>query len=168
MKPPVNRTVELHGQIDDEMANVVIAQMLFLQMQDSRAPITLDIDSQGGSVTASLAIVDTMDFLTPTVATRCRSMAAGTALLILASGRKGHRSALADSDFQMVRTVGGATTGSQPEARIFFERLQRRLASLFACASGRSEQEITSLMNDETVFTADGLLAFGMIDRVES
>jgi len=167
MKPPVNRTVELHGQIDDEMANVVIAQMLFLQMQDSRAPITVDIDSPGGSVTASLAIVDTMDFLTPIVATRCRHMAAGTALLILANGRKGHRSAHADSDFQMVRLVGGTIAGSPSEARIFIERLQRRLASLFARASGRSAQEITSLMNDETFFSADGLLAFGMIDRVE-
>jgi len=67
----------------------------------------------------------------------------------------------------VVRLVGGTIAGSPSEARIFIERLQRRLASLFARASGRSAQEITSPMNDETFFSADGLLAFGMIDRVE-
>ena len=165
MNPSADRTVWIRDQITDEVANTAIAQLLFHQMQDRKAPVRLMIDSHGGSVTASLAIVDTIKFLTNPVHTVCRGQAAGMALFILGSGTKGFRSAGSDAHFQFTRIVFREITA---ETVHFVEKLRRRLVDSLAAESGQAAPTVARYMEDETVFSAAGLLAFGLIDRIDT
>src|SRR3989344_3387109 len=102
------RIIFLTGPIDDDVANIVIAQLLFLQNEDSKKDISLYINSPGGSVTAGLAILDTMNYIKPDVATVCVGIAASAAAVILAAGQKGKRFALPNAEVMIHQPWGGA------------------------------------------------------------
>src|SRR5947209_5077032 len=103
-----DRIIFLQGQVDDESANLIVAQMLFLQFEDPKADIHLYINSPGGSVTAGLAIYDTMHFVTCDVATYCIGLAASMGALILAGGTKTKRNALPHAEIMIHQVLGGA------------------------------------------------------------
>ena len=116
-----DRIIFIGTSIDDQIANLVIAQMLFLQMEDPKKDIHLYINSPGGSVTAGLAIYDTMQFVTCDVTTYCMGMAASMGAVILAAGTKGKRFALPNSDIMIHQVSGGAQgTASDVERSVEF------------------------------------------------
>src|SRR5215207_9252288 len=119
-----DRIIFLQGAIDDTSANLIVAQMLFLQFDDPKADIHLYINSPGGSVTAGMAIYDTMYYVTCDVATYCIGMAASMAATLLAAGTKGKRNALPHSEVMIHQVLGGAQ-GSTPEMLIRAKHLFR-------------------------------------------
>jgi ATP-dependent Clp protease, protease subunit len=162
-----DRNIFLRGQIDDDVARDIIAQLLFYQMDDAKAPVRLTIDSYGGSVTAALAILDTIKFFKNQVHTHCRGEAIGSALLLLGSGTKGFRSAASDARFGFVRLQFDLSKAGSDAAH-FIEKLQRRFITQFAEESGQPEPTIAQCMEGETQFTTDGLLRFGLIDQIHA
>src|SRR5213075_849951 len=129
-----DRIVFIGTPIDDHIANLVIAQMLFLQMSDGKKDINMYINSPGGSVTAGLAIYDTMQFLTCAVNTYCIGMAASMGAVLLAAGTKGKRYALPNSDIMIHQVSGGAQgTASDVERTVeFMYSLKKRLNAILA------------------------------------
>src|SRR6187397_1338298 len=140
----VDRIVFLGTPIDDMVANVIIAQLLFLQMTDPKKDIHLYINSPGGSVTAGLAIYDTMQFLTCDVNTYCIGMAASMGAVLLAAGTKGKRFALPNSDIMIHQVSGGAQgTASDVERTVeFMFKLKKRLIRILADHTGKPFEEV--------------------------
>src|SRR5580698_8627984 len=140
-----DRIIFLGTAIDDGVANSVIAQLLFLQMDDGKKDINLYINSPGGSVTAGLAIYDRMQFLTCDVNTYCIGMAASMGAVLLAAGTKGKRYALPNSDIMIHHVSGGAQgTASDVERTVeFMFKLKKRLIKILALHSGKSEEQIS-------------------------
>src|ERR1700704_5459118 len=137
----VDRIVFLGTPIDDMVANVIIAQLLFLQMSDPKKDIHLYINSPGGSVTAGLAIYDTMQFLTCDVNTYCIGMAASMGAVLLAAGTKGKRYALPNSDIMIHQVSGGAQgTASDVERTVeYMYKLKKRLITILSKHTGKEE-----------------------------
>src|SRR5437667_152895 len=129
-----DRIVFIGTPIDDHIANLVIAQLLFLQMEDSKKDINMYINSPGGSVSSGLAIYDTMQFMTCDVNTYCVGMAASMAAVLLAAGTKGKRYALPNSDIMIHQVSGGAQgTASDVERTVeYMFKLKKRLIHLLA------------------------------------
>src|SRR5580698_8978969 len=140
-----DRIVFIGTAIDDSVANAVIAQLLFLQMDDAKKDINIYINSPGGSVTAGLAIYDTMQFLTCDVNTYCIGMAASMGAVLLCAGTKGRRYALPNSDIMIHQVSGGAQgTASDVERTVeFMYKLKKRLIKILALHSGKSEEQIS-------------------------
>src|SRR5213075_903806 len=139
-----DRIVFIGTPIDDHIANLVIAQLLFLQMEDGKKDINLYIHSPGGSVTAGLAIYDTMQFLTCDVNTYCIGMAASMGAVLLAACTKGKRFALPNSDIMIHQVSGGAQgTASDVERTVeFMFKLKKRLIRILADHTGKSEEVV--------------------------
>src|SRR6201982_2806907 len=139
-----DRIVFIGTAIDDHVANLVVAQMLFLQMEDPKRDINLYINSPGGSVTAGLAIYDTMQFVTCDVATYCVGVAASMGAVLLTAGTKGKRDAVPNSDIMIHQVSGGAQgTASDVERTVeYMFRLKKRLIKIMAHHTGRSEDRI--------------------------
>lgn len=154
------RIVTLADVIDDELANLVIAKLLFLEHADPLPDVTLHIDSPGGSVTASLSVCDVMHELRPPVSTWCIGAAEGAALLVLSAGARGKRFAHEAARLKFVPVVGGG--GASPELR----RLEGALVHAFAQATGQSPSRIRRACRDAESFTADEAVRFGLIDAV--
>src|SRR5438477_12246938 len=134
-----DRIVFLGTPIDDHVANAVIAQLLFLQMDDAKKDINIYVNSPGGSVTAGLAIYDTMQFLTCDVNTYCIGMAASMGAVLLAAGTKGKRYALPNSDIMIHQVSGGAqgqASGVERQVEYMF-KLKRRLIQILAHHPGK-------------------------------
>src|SRR5580700_7148825 len=139
-----DRIIFLGTAIDDHVANAVIAQLLFLQMDDGKKDISIYINSPGGSVTAGLAIYDTMQFTTCAVNTYCIGMAASMGAVLLAAGTKGKRYALPNSDIMIHQVSGGAQgTASDVERTVeFMFKLKKRLIHILAAHTGKPEDTV--------------------------
>ncbi len=163
-----DRIVFLGTAIDDNVANVVVAQMLFLQMEEPEKDISLYINSPGGSVTAGLAIYDTMQFLKCDVTTYCIGQAAGMGALLLAGGTKGKRFALPQSRIMIHQPWGGAE-GTASDINIQAReilRLRERLNGILALATGKNIEDVAKDTDRDNFMSADEAKAYGLVDEV--
>ena len=163
-----DRIIFIGTGIDDQVANLVIAQLLFLQMEDPKKDIHIYINSPGGSVTAGLAIYDTMQFITCDVATYCMGMAASFGAVVLCAGTKGKRFALPNSDIMIHQVSGGAQgTASDVERSVeFMYKLKRRLNGIIAHHTGKSVKDIERDSDRDYYMTAAEACKYGLVDEV--
>jgi ATP-dependent Clp protease protease subunit len=163
-----DRIVFIGTAIDDHVANLVIAQLLFLQMEDPKKDISIYINSPGGSVTSGLAIYDTMQFMTCDVNTYCIGMAASMGAVLLAAGTKGKRYALPNSDIMIHQVSGGAQgTASDVERTVeFMFKLKQRLIDILAKHTGKPSEQVKSDSDRDYYMTAEEAKAYGLVDHV--
>lgn len=163
-----DRIIFIGTSIDDQVANLVIAQLLFLQMDDPKKDIHIYINSPGGSVTAGLAIYDTMQFVTCDVATYCMGIAASFGAVILCAGTKGKRFALPNSDIMIHQVSGGAQgTASDVERSVeFMYKLKRRLNNIIAHHTGKTAKEVEHDSDRDYYMTAAEACKYGLVDEV--
>jgi ATP-dependent Clp protease protease subunit len=163
-----DRIVFIGTPIDDHIANLVIAQLLFLQMEDGKKDINLYINSPGGSVTAGLAIYDTMQFLTCDVTTYCLGMAASMGAVLLAAGTKGKRYALPNSDIMIHQVSGGAQGQASDVERTveYMFKLKKRLIHILSQHTGKSEEQVQRDSDRDYYMTAAEAKAYGLVDEV--
>nr|WP_255683284.1 ATP-dependent Clp endopeptidase proteolytic subunit ClpP [Luteimonas sp. MHLX1A] len=162
------RIIFLVGPIDDHVANVVVAQMLFLEAENPEKDISLYINSPGGVVTAGLAIYDTMQFIKPDVSTMCIGQAASAGSMLLMAGAKGKRYALPNSRVMIHQPSGGAqgqATDIEIHAREILY-LRQRLNQLYADHTGQPIEQIERDMERDRFLSAEGAKEYGMIDEV--
>ncbi len=163
-----DRIIFIGTPINDFVANAVIAQMLFLQMEDPKKDISLYINSPGGSVTDGLAIYDTMNFLQCDIVTYCVGQAASMATLLLAAGTKGKRYALPNSRVMMHQPTGGAT-GQTSDISIAAKEILRwraRMNELISSHTNKTPEEIANDSDRDFYLTAEDALAYGIVDKV--
>ncbi|MBQ6246755.1 MAG: ATP-dependent Clp endopeptidase proteolytic subunit ClpP [Kiritimatiellae bacterium] len=163
-----DRIIILGTEIDDSVASVVVAQLLFLQAQDAQKDISIYINSPGGVVTAGLAIYDTMQFISCDVATYCIGQAASMAAVLLAAGTKGKRFALPNSRIMIHQPLGGAE-GQATDISIQAQeilRIKSNLNGILASHSGRSIEDITRDTDRDNFMSAEEAKAYGLIDEV--
>jgi ATP-dependent Clp protease protease subunit len=163
-----DRIVFLGSAIDDGVANAIIAQLLFLENQDKEKDIKLYINSPGGSVTAGLAIYDTMQHIKPDVSTICVGMAASMGAVLLAGGAAGKRFALPNSEV-MIHQVLGGVEGQATDIKIHAERilaLKESLNQILASHTGQTLQKVTSDTERDNFMTAKEAQKYGLIDKV--
>src|SRR5712672_4424674 len=163
-----DRIVFIGTPIDDHIANLVIAQLLFLQMEDGKKDINIYVNSPGGSVTAGLAIYDTMQFLTCDVTTYCIGMAASMAAVLLCAGTKGKRFALPNSDIMIHQVHGGAQgQASDVERQVdYMFKLKKRIIRIISQHTGRSEEQVRIDSDRDYYMSADEAKAYGLVDEV--
>ena len=162
------RIVFLSGGVDDDTANLVIAQLLFLEAEDPKKDIFLYINSPGGSVSAGLAIVDTMNHIKPSVATVVVGMAASMGSVILASGAKGKRFALPNAEV-MIHQPWGGVQGQAADIEITARHIlatRDRLNKILAKASGQTLAKVEKDVDRDFFMTADEAKKYGLIDTV--
>ena len=163
-----DRIVFVGGEIDDDMANAIIAQLLFLQAQDPEKEVSMYINSPGGSVTAGLAILDTMKMVKCPVATYCVGQAASMGAILLAAGERGRRFALPHARIMVHQPWGGAQ-GKASDIEITAReilRLKEMLNGILAEASGRSLESVTNDTDRDHFMSADEAKAWGIVDKV--
>ncbi|MGD8815913.1 MAG: ATP-dependent Clp endopeptidase proteolytic subunit ClpP [Acidobacteriota bacterium] len=154
--------------IDDEVANLVIAQLLFLEAEDPERDIQLYINSPGGSVTAGLAILDTMRYIRPDVSTLCIGQAMSMGAVLLAAGHKGKRLALPNSRI-MIHQPHGGIQGTASDIEIHAReilRLRERLIDLLASYTGKTAKQINADADRDFVLTAEDAVEYGIVDQV--
>jgi ATP-dependent Clp protease protease subunit len=163
-----DRIVFIGTPIDDHIANLVIAQLLFLQMEDAKKDIHIYINSPGGSVTAGLAIYDTMQFVTCDVNTYCMGMAASMGAVLLCAGAKGKRYALPNSDIMIHQVSGGAQgQASDVERQVeFMFKLKRRLEAIIAHHTGKPVDQVHKDADRDYYMTAAEAKEYGLVDEV--
>jgi ATP-dependent Clp protease, protease subunit len=163
-----DRIIFIGEQVSDPLANYVIAQMLYLQMQDPSKDINVYINSPGGSVTAGLAIYDTMQFISCDVNTYCMGMAASMGAVLLSAGSAGKRFCLPNATVMIHQVSGGAQgTASDVERTVeFMYSLKRRLNGILAKHCNRTVEEVEKASDRDNYMTADAAAAFGLVDRV--
>ncbi len=164
----LDRIVFISGEVHDEMANAVVAQLLFLQSQDPKKQINVYINSPGGSVTAGLAIYDTMQFISCPVATYCIGQAASMGAVLLTAGRKGLRHALPNARIMIHQPSGGAE-GKATDIEITAKeilRLKEVLNGILAKHSGRKMAEVVRDTERDYFMSAEEARAWGLIDKV--
>jgi ATP-dependent Clp protease protease subunit len=164
----VDRIVFLGTPVDDMVSNLIIAQLLFLQMTDPKKDIHLYINSPGGSVTAGLAIYDTVQFMTCDVNTYCIGQAASMGAVLLAAGTKGKRYALPNARIMIHQPWGGAQ-GTASDISIQAKeilRLKDRLNEILAKHTGKSVEDISHSTDRDNFMSADEAKAFGLVDQV--
>ena len=162
------RIIFLSTQIDDSVANTIIAQLLFLEAEDNEKDIYLYINSPGGVVTAGLAIYDTMQYIKPDVSTICIGMAASMASVLLCSGAKGKRFCLPNSEV-MIHQVMGGTQGQASDIQIHAERIiamKARLNTLIAKHTGQKMSIIEKDSDRDNFMLAAEAVAYGLADKV--
>lgn len=165
-----DRIIFLGSAISDEIANTVIAQMLFLENQDPEKDIKIYINSPGGSVTAGMAIYDTMQYIKPHVSTICIGMAASMASVLLAAGAKEKRFCLPNSEV-MIHQVMGGTEGQASDIKIHAERiikLKTKLNELLAQHTGKTSEQIEKDSDRDYFMGAAEAVAYGLADKVIS
>ncbi len=165
-----DRIVFLGSQIDDDTANLVIAQLLFLEAEDPEKDISLYINSPGGSVTSGLAVYDTMQYVRPDIATICIGQAASMAAWLLACGTRGKRMGLPNSRIMIHQPMGGVqgqATDIDIHAREIL-KLRERMNEILAAHTGRSVEEIARDTERDYHMDGEQALAYGLIDRVVS
>jgi len=163
-----DRIIFIGTPINDFVANAVIAQMLFLQMEDPKKDISLYINSPGGSVTDGMAIYDTMNFLQCDIVTYCVGQAASMSTLLLAAGTKGKRYALPNSRVMMHQPTGGAT-GQTSDISIAAREILRwreRMNELIASHTGKTPEEIAADSDRDFYLTAQEACDYGIVDKV--
>lgn len=158
----------LAGPIDDHVANIVVAQLLFLQAEDPKKDITLYVNSPGGAVTAGLAIIDTMNNIKNDVSTVCVGMAASMGALILSSGKKGKRFALPNSEIMIHQPLGGAE-GQASDIEISAKHIlktRENLNKMLAKNSGQSLSKIEKDVDRNFFMSSDEAQKYGIIDKI--
>jgi ATP-dependent Clp protease protease subunit len=163
-----DRIVFLGGEVDDDAANIIVAQMLFLEMEDPDADIMLYINSPGGSVTAGMAIYDTMKYLKCEVSTLCVGMAASMGAFLLAAGAKGKRKALPNAEIMIHQPSGGAR-GQATDIQIHAEqilRIKKKLNEELAKNTGKPLSEIEKDVERDFFLTAAEAKEYGLIDEI--
>lgn len=163
-----DRIVFIGTPIDDHIANIVIAQMLFLQMEDAKKDINIYINSPGGSVTAGLAIYDTMQFVTCDVNTYCIGIAASMGAVLLAAGTKGKRYALPNSDIMIHQVSGGAQgQASDVERQVeFMFKLKKRLNRILSDHTGKPVEQVEKDADRDYYMSAAEACEYGLVDEV--
>jgi ATP-dependent Clp protease protease subunit len=162
------RVVFLVGEVNDQTANLVIAQLLFLESENPDKEISLYINSPGGSVSAGLAIFDTMQFIKPDVSTLCMGMAASMGAFLLCAGAKGKRYALPNSRVMIHQPLGGArgqASDIEIQAREILY-LRERLNQILADRTGQSIETIAKDTDRDNFMSADQARDYGLIDKV--
>jgi ATP-dependent Clp protease protease subunit len=164
------RIIFVSGPIEDTVATLVTAQLLFLEADNPKKEISMYINSPGGLVTAGLAIYDTMQYIRPQVATLCIGQAASAASLLLCAGEKGQRYALPNSRVMLHQPSGGASGQASDISRHAQEilKLKRRLNQIYANHTGQSVETIEKALDRDNFLSADEAKAFGLIDQVFS
>ena len=165
-----DRIVFLGGPIDDSVANLVIAQLLFLDHEDSKKDIHLYINSPGGSVTAGLAIIDTMNFIKSDVSTICVGIAASMGALILSSGQKGKRFTLPNSEVMIHQVMGGAE-GQASDIAINAKHILRTkdtLNKILAQNTGKKFEQVEKDSDRDYWMTSDEAKKYGIVDEIIS
>ena len=163
-----DRIVFLGGGIDDDVANLIIAQLLFLEAEDPKKDISLYINSPGGSVTAGLAILDTMNHVKPAVSTVCVGMAASAAAVILSAGEKGKRYALPNAEVMIHQPWGGAQ-GQATDIEITAKHIiatRERLNKILAKNTGQPVEKVEKDVDRDYFMMADEAKKYGIIDQV--
>lgn len=163
-----DRIVLLGGEVNDDSANLIVAQLLFLQAQDAKKPVSMYINSPGGSVTAGLAIYDTMQFISCPVHTYCIGQAASMGAVLLTAGEKGHRFALPNARIMIHQPWGGAE-GKASDIEITCQeilRLKQKLNEILAAHSGQPMEQVVRDTDRDHFMGADEARAWGLIDQV--
>lgn len=163
-----DRIIFLGSAIDDAVANTIIAQLLFLENQDPEKDIKLYINSPGGSVTAGMAIYDTMQYIKPEVSTICIGMAASMGSVLLAAGEKGKRFCLPNSEV-MIHQVLGGTQGQASDIQIHAERIvkmKQHLNEILAKHSGQEFAKVEADADRDYFMSAEQAVAYGLVDKV--
>lgn len=163
-----DRIIILSGEIDDLMASSITAQLLFLAAEDSEKDISLYINSPGGSITAGMAIYDTIQFIKPAVSTICIGMAASMGAFLLASGAKGKRFALPNSEIMIHQPLGGMQ-GQATDIKIQADhivKIKERMNRLFAKNTNQTYEKISLDTERDNYMFAEDALAYGIIDKI--
>lgn len=163
-----DRIIFLQGQVDDYSANLIVAQMLYLQFEDPKADINLYINSPGGSVTAGMSIYDTMQFVTCDVATYCIGQAASMGAVLLTAGAKGKRHALPNARIMIHQPLAG-TEGTTTEILIHakeFIRLKKVLNEILSKHTGQTLDKIDRETDRDNFLSAEESVSYGLIDKV--
>lgn len=164
------RIIFLGGAIDDTVANITIAQLIFLENEDPKKDITLYIHSPGGHVTAGLAIYDTMQYIKPDVSTVCLGMAASMAALLLAGGTKGKRFVLPNAEVMIHQPLGG-TEGQASDIRIHADHIIKtkdRLNDILAKHTGQKLEKIEKDTDRDNFLSAEEAVKYGLVDKIIS
>ena len=162
------RIICVHGEVTDQMASLVTAQLLFLEAEDPRSPVHMYINSPGGLVTAGMAIYDTMQYIRPEIHTMCMGQAASMGSLLLAGGAPGCRQALPNARIMIHQPSGGAqgmAADIDIQAREIL-RTRANLNNLFVHHTGQSLEEIERRMDRDYFMNVEQALEFGVIDNV--
>lgn len=163
-----DRVIFLGEAIDSMVANTVIAQLLFLEKQDPKAPITMYVNSPGGHVTAGLAIYDTMQYIQCDVVTVCVGLAASMGSIILAGGAKGKRYALPHSEIMIHQPLGGME-GQATDIKIAADHIIRTGTTLYTILSKHTGQDVKKVEKDcdrDNYMTPEEALKYGLIDKI--
>jgi ATP-dependent Clp protease, protease subunit len=164
-----DNVIFLGSAINDDIANLVIAQMLFLEAENPEKDITLYVNSPGGSITAGMAIYDTMQYVKPDVATYCIGQAASMAAVLLAGGAKGKRAALPNARVLIHQPLAYGMEGQASDIEIHAKdllRLKRRLNEILAAHTGQPIERIERDTDRDNIFEADAAKDYGLIDTV--
>jgi ATP-dependent Clp protease protease subunit len=163
-----DRIVFLGGEVDDNEANLIVAQLLFLEMENPDSDISFYINSPGGSVTAGMAIYDTMQYIKPQVRTVCVGMAASMGAFLLMAGAKGKRLALPNSEILIHQPSGGAR-GQASDVRIHAEHLlasKKKMNQMISEMTGQPIEKVEIDTDRDRYLTAEEALAYGIIDEI--
>lgn len=163
------RIIFLTGIIDDDTANIVIAQLLFLQSEDSKKDISLYINSPGGSVTAGLAIIDTMNHVRPNISTTCVGLAASMGAHILAAGEKGKRFALPNAEIMIHQPSQGGVEGKATDIEITAKqivKLRENLNKILAKNTGQPLTKIQKDMDRDFYMSVEEAKKYGILDKI--
>jgi len=162
------RVIFMVGPVNDQMANLIVAQLLFLESENPDKDISLYINSPGGSVSAGMAIYDTMQFIKPDVSTLCTGMAASMGAFLLAAGAKGKRFSLPNSRI-MIHQPSGGSQGMASDIEIQAKEilyLRHRLNSIMAERTGQTVEQIAKDTDRDRFLSADESAEYGLIDKV--
>lgn len=162
------RVIFMVGPVNDQMANLIVAQLLFLESENPDKDISLYINSPGGSVSAGLAIFDTMQFIKPDVSTLCTGMAASMGAFLLAAGAKGKRFSLPNSRI-MIHQPSGGSQGMASDIEIQAKEilyLRHRLNTIMAERTGQTVEQIAKDTDRDRFLSADEAAEYGLIDKV--
>ena len=163
-----DRIIMLSGEIDDNLANIIVSELIYLEGKDPDKDICLYINSPGGSVTAGLAIYDTMNYIKCDVSTICIGMAASMGAFILSSGAKGKRFCLPNSEIMIHQPLGGAQ-GQASDIKIQAEhilKIKAKLNKILAENTGKSIETVEKDTDRDNFMSAKEALAYGLIDKV--
>ena len=163
-----DRIVFLNGEVNDVSANIVIAQLIYLEAKDPDKDISLYINSPGGSVSAGMGIFDTMNFIRPDVSTICVGMAASMGAFLLAAGAKGKRISLPNSEIMIHQPLGGAQ-GQATDIVIQAEhinKIKKKVTSILAENTGKPFEEVAKDVERDHYMSAQEALEYGLIDKV--
>ena len=163
-----DRIIFLGTAIDDAVANIVVAQLLFLESEDAKKDIFLYINSPGGSVTAGFAIYDTMQFIKPDVSTICTGQAASMGAFLLAAGARGKRIALPNSSVMIHQPLGGVQ-GQATDIQIHANeilRIRKKMNEILSRCTGQTEEKVAADTERDNFLTAEEALRYGLIDRI--